>query len=233
MKKILSGSLIISLLAFGFCFKNHTSAIQKIDLTKSLTASEITVAFPSSVKIPEKPQAANTGNTTTKLASEGSVKVVRYRILVWGDVVANLNDFKTKVAATLNDQRGWVRAGLKFTEVSSGADVDVILSDPAHLDAINGCSGELSCATFNNQVIINDIRWREGTVASRAANMSQRDYQHMVINHEMGHWLGHYSHIESCPNGGPAPIMLQQSTGMRGCSGFNAWPLESELWTNK
>ena len=151
--------------------------------------------------------------------------------MIWGTVTADFNDFRTKVAQTLADARGWARAGVRFQEVDSGADFQIILSDPAHLDALPGCSGDLSCTTWSNQVIINDLRWLGGTPASNAAGVSQRDYQHMVVNHEVGHWLGHYNHIESCPNGGPAPIMLQQSTGLRGCDGFNSWPLDSELWT--
>lgn len=173
-------------------------------------------------------QAAANINTSTN-------KIFTYSILVWGTVEADVADFRLKVAETLNDQRGWARAGWQFVEIadSSQAMFDIILSDPAHLEALNGCSGELSCTTWNNQVIINDVRWRFGTAASQAAGMSTRDYQHMVVNHEVGHWLGHYSHVESCPNGGPAPIMLQQSTGLRGCDSFNPWPLDWELWTNK
>jgi hypothetical protein len=81
-------------------------------------------------------------------------------------------------------------------------------------------------------VIINDVRWREGTEETVAGGMSQHDYQQMVINHEIGHWLGHYSHVEYCnADGEVAPIMLQQSTGLRNCGSFNPWPLDDELWT--
>lgn len=187
------------------------------------------------------PGATSTGTNTESTADArghmvDGVKVIYYRTTIWGSVEANFDDFKSKVAETLNDPRGWVRAGLKFVEVTSGQDVDVILSDPASLEATAGCSGDLSCTTWANQVIINDVRWREGTEVTLAAGASTRDYQHMVVNHEMGHWLGHYAHIEGCTAengfaGGPAPIMLQQSTGLRGCASFNAWPLESELWT--
>ena len=209
--------------------------IDKDTLMEQLTAEEISIPFPADFeKWPEVK--ANTDNTTAHMVN--GMKTIYYKTMVWGSVVANFDDFKVKVAETLNDSRGWVRAGLKFVEVGSGQDVDVILSDPAHLEATPGCSGELSCTTWSNQVIINDVRWREGTEASRAGGMSTRDYQHMVVNHEMGHWLGHYSHIEGCTAengfiGGPAPIMLQQSTGLRGCTSFNAWPLTPELWTNK
>ena len=158
-------------------------------------------------------------------------KVIYYKILSWGEVTSDIEEFRGKVEETLNSEQGWTRAKLRFQEVSWGQDVNIILSDAASLEATSGCSGDLSCTTFNNEVIINDLRWQEGTEASRAAGMGQRDYQHMVINHEMGHWLGHYQHEERCEAGGPAPVMLQQSTGLRGCDSFNAWPLESELWT--
>ena len=218
--------------------------IDKDKLTEQLTAGEFAIPFPADFERWPEPVAYRASAGGTNTASTGDarghmsngVKVIYYKTMTWGSVVANFGDFKQKVAETLNDARGWVRAGLKFVEVESGQDVNVILSDPASLGATPGCSADLSCTTWANQVIINDVRWREGTEPSRAAGMSTRDYQHMVVNHEIGHWLGHYAHIEGCTAengfiGGPAPIMLQQSTGLRGCASFNAWPLESELWT--
>ena len=204
-----------------------------------LTSQALEIAVPEDMKRWPEPMAAGAnanGTNTLSTANAaghmvGGVKVIYYKTLVWGEVAADFGEFKTRVAETLNDARGWTRAGLKFVEVASGQDVNIILSDPASLEATVGCSGDLSCTTWNNEVIINDIRWREGTEASRAGGMSTREYQHMVINHEMGHWLGHYAHETQCTAGGPAPVMLQQSTGLRGCDSFNAWPLEFELWT--
>lgn len=184
------------------------------------------------------PQNANGTNSSTTYDAVGhvvnGVKYIYYKTMVWGTVTANFEDFRNKVAETLNDSRGWVRAGLKFVEVSEGQDLNIVLSDPASLEGYNGyCSGELSCTSGYNEVIINDNRWREGTDATTGSGlMSQRDYQIMVVNHEMGHWLGHYQHIEDCAvSGGVAPIMLQQSTGLRSCGAFNPWPLDDELWT--
>ena len=217
--------------------------IDKDKLSEQLTSEDFTIPFPTDFERWPEPVAYTTpGGTNTASTGDArghmvnGVKVIYYKTMTWGSVVANFSDFRQKVAETLNDSRGWVRAGLKFVEVESGQDLNVILSDPASLGATPGCGADLSCTTWANQVIINDVRWREGTEPSRAAGMSARDYQHMVVNHEMGHWLGHYAHIEGCTaeNGfidGPAPIMLQQSTGLRGCISFNAWPLESELWT--
>ena len=180
---------------------------------------------------------ANGTNSATTYDAVGHVgadgiKVIYYKTLVWGTVVANFEDFRAKVAETLSDARGWVRGGLRFVEVSSGQDLNIVLSDAANLEGYNGyCSGSLSCTSGYNEVIINDERWREGT-AETAGGLSIRDYQNMVVNHEVGHWLGHYNHTEACEvNGGVAPIMLQQSTGLRNCRSFNPWPLDSELRT--
>ncbi len=217
--------------------------IDKEQLAEQLTAGEFTIPFPADFeRWPEPVVYTATGGTNTASTGDArghmvdGVKVIYYKTMVWGSVAASFADFRQKVADTLNDSRGWMRAGLKFVEVESGQDVNVILSDPASLGATPGCGADLSCTTWANQVIINDVRWREGTEPSRAAGMNTRDYQHMVVNHEMGHWLGHYAHIDGCTAengfvGGPAPIMLQQSTGLRGCASFNAWPLEPELWT--
>ena len=218
------------------------------EILAQLLLEQATLRVPTNYKKWDEPVAATSpvassasGAKSSSAGSDRSVmktgtgqKSFKYKIEVWGTVLADASDFRRKVAETLSDARGWVRAGLSFSE-TTGDDYDLIiaLSDAATLDTIAGCSGDLSCTTWHNQVIINDIRWRTGTSASNAGGMSTRDYQHMVLNHEVGHWLGHYSHIESCPNGGPAPIMLQQTTGLRGCSSFNAWPLDSELWTNK
>lgn len=165
--------------------------------------------------------------------TEDGLKYIYYKTMIWGTVAADFEDFRAKVAETLGDERGWARMGLKFVEVSEGQDVNIVLSDAASLEGHNGyCSGSLSCTSELNEVIINDERWREGTAETVAGGMSIRDYQNMVVNHEMGHWLGHYSHLEACEvGGGMAPIMLQQSTGLRNCGTFNPWPLDSELWT--
>ena len=246
MKKLLTALLIIACSVFitELVFAGSINLDDKDELKIELTSEKINLPIPEAIKLwPEQTATApeqtddcnypgfNEGNTgTTKARIVNCRKIIYYQVAVWGDVVTDVNDFRAKAAETYKDSRGWSQIAT-FKEVESNPDFYLILSDAAHLDATPGCSGDLSCTNWSNQVIINDLRWREGTEASRAAGMSTRDYQHMVINHETGHWLGHYAHIESCEAGGPAPIMLQQSTGLRGCDSFNAWPLASELWT--
>ena len=69
------------------------------------------------------------------------------------------------------------------------------------------------------------------TPSWNAAGGSLRDYRHMVVNHETGHWLGH-GHASCTGAGQPAQVMQQQSMSLQGCS-FNAWPTTSELWSTQ
>ena len=164
-------------------------------------------------------------------ASQTSTKyLVTYDVSTRGDITGNLADFKKIIADTFADNRGWVRAGVKFEEVESGGKLHMVLASPAEVKAISpsGCSDTLSC-TVKPYVLINDTRWMHGSDSYNALGVSLLSYRQMVINHEVGHFLGH-NHIASCETDtGLAPIMLQQSTGVRGCTA-NSWPLPSELW---
>jgi hypothetical protein len=76
-------------------------------------------------------------------------------------------------------------------------------------------------------VIINQDRWKDASPAWNAAHLALRDYRHMVVNHETGHWLG--LHHATCPGPGRlAPVMQQQSKGLQGCR-FNPFPTIHEL----
>lgn len=145
--------------------------------------------------------------------------------------VTSLTDFATLAGQTLNDNRGWSRLGAKFVQVTSGGNFRLILATANSLPAYSsGCSADWSC-TVGNQVIINESRWTGASAAWNAAGGSLRDYRHMVVNHETGHWLGH-GH-EFCGGAGKlAPVMQQQSIDLMGCT-FNPWPLDSELTTTR
>jgi hypothetical protein len=53
-----------------------------------------------------------------------------------------------------------------------------------------------------------------------------RDYRHMVVNHEAGHFLG-FGHANCGGPGQLAPVMQQQSINLQGCQ-HNPWPLQWE-----
>ena len=176
----------------------------------------------------EKPTSSQITTNKSSDTSKDNKRVVTYDVVVKGKVNGGLDNFKKVVAETLNDERGWKRAGVEFKYVETGGRLHMILAEPSIIGALGGCSSQLSC-TVKPSVYINDDRYMNASESYRALGISVDNYRTMVINHEVGHWLGH-DHIVSCETStGLAPIMLQQSTGLRGCRP-NYWPLSSELW---
>jgi hypothetical protein len=144
---------------------------------------------------------------------------------------SDLNTFATLAHETLNDARGWSQLNIKFEKVASGGTLHLVLAQASLLPTYSsGCSADWSCAV-GNTVIINDDRWTGASTAWNNGGGSLRDYRHMVINHETGHWLGH-GHSSCSASGAPASVMQQQSIDLQGCT-FNPWPLASELWTSR
>lgn len=151
---------------------------------------------------------------------------VTYDVSTRGVVSASLSEFKLQANQTLNDARGWARLNVRFVEVASGGQFSLVLASAAEVGAIPGCGSDYSCRA-GRYVLINQDRWMGATSSWNNAGGSLRDYRHMVINHETGHWLGH-GHSSCGGAGQPAPVMQQQSMDLQGCS-FNPWPLASEL----
>lgn len=158
--------------------------------------------------------------------------VVTYTVATRGAVTADVNEFAAQVNETLNSSLGWSRLGVRFERVESGGRFIAWLSEPSQMTSFSstGCDETLSC-TVGNNVIINEARWQVATHAWNAAGGSLRDYRHYVVNHETGHWLGH-GHRACGGAGQPAPVMLQQSVGMQGCT-TNPWPLSQEMYSPK
>jgi hypothetical protein len=154
-----------------------------------------------------------------------------YTVSTSGIVTSDFNEFATLANATLNDPRGWSQLGVQFKQVTSGGMFNLILSQADNLPLFSfGCSVYWSCSA-GNSVIINDDRWASATTAWNNAGGSLRDYRHMVVNHEVGHWLGH-GHSTCSGAGNLAAVMQQQSIDLQGCA-FNPWPLPSELWSTR
>lgn len=164
-------------------------------------------------------------------ASASKSRTVTYSVSTRGTLTASLAEFRAQANATLNDNRGWSRLGVVFQEVASGGGFTLVLSEASQVPSFSsGCSAEYSCRV-GQYIIINQDRWTGATTSWSNGGGSLRDYRHMVINHETGHWLG-LGH-ESCGGAGqPAPVMQQQSIDLQGCA-FNAWPLTSELYSTQ
>lgn len=166
-----------------------------------------------------------------RTATEG--RRVRVGIEVEGGLPVEATDFAAAVAATLSDERGWQGPGVKdrvrFVEVppadlAKGAAVDVriALASPETTDRL--CAplqtrGQVSCHN-GGRAVINLRRWQLGAEAYGADLDGYRTY---VVNHEVGHSLGH-GHAYCSRPGEVAPVMMQQTYGLKGCT---AWPWPS------
>lgn len=152
-------------------------------------------------------------------APKGSGATVRYLVEVEDGLPYTAAEFAGAVHAILNDPRGW---GFRFQRVSSGpVDLRVSLSSPA--ETRERCLPldvglQLSCFQ-GGRAVINADRWNSGAPSYGRDIATYREY---LINHEVGHGLGH-GHA-TCPGtGSRAPVMVQQTKSLYGCRA-NPWP---------
>ncbi len=132
--------------------------------------------------------------------------------------------FTAYVDWILSDERSWIAASeATWHRVGpeDDADLTIILAAPQTVDAI--CfplitGGYYSCRN-GDTIGININRWNTATDWWPASLHVYRTY---VINHEVGHFLGH-GHT-TCPGPGKlADVMQQQTKTLGGCVA-NGWP---------
>lgn len=153
----------------------------------------------------------------------GSGPLRRYSVAVEGGLGVDGAAFAAVVDATLADPRSWGAGGrLSFQRVDSGrTDVQVVLASPTTADRLCrplDTAGIYSCGV-GSRAVINSMRWLRGADAY-AGHLDE--YRQYVVNHEVGHTLGH--HHQGCPGAGePAPVMMQQTKGVGACVPVS-WP---------
>ncbi len=159
----------------------------------------------------------------------GSGRTLTYVVQVEDGIGISPRDVATEVERILADERGWTADGKAgFRRVSGGtSDFRVRLATAGTVDDICGqygldTGGEVNC-NVGQDVMVNLKRW---LLATQYYADDVTSYRALIINHEVGHFLGH-GH-EGCPGAGrPAPVMMQQIKGLHGCR-TNVWPYDSE-----
>ncbi|CAN7256842.1 DUF3152 domain-containing protein [Terrabacter sp. LjRoot27] len=154
-------------------------------------------------------------------------RTVRYTVELEGGLDISAQDLATTVGTVLTDPRGWqAKDGVRFVDVSpaaaaKGAPVDlrITLASPDTTDKL--CAplqtrGQVSCHN-SGRVVLNLRRWVLGATAYGTDIAGYRTY---LVNHEVGHGIGH-AHAYCGGTGKVAPVMMQQTYGLKGCT---AWP---------
>lgn len=159
-----------------------------------------------------------------KSKAPGKGKVLKVRVQVEKGLAVDGDKFADFVLATLNDKRSWTEKGTRRfarTDKAAEAFTTVTLASPetsADLCRPLQTMGKLSCRN-GDRVVLTNFRW----VKAIPEYKKDRDgYRHYVVNHEVGHALGH-GHEYCAGKGKKAPLMMQQTKGLLGCKP-NPWP---------
>ncbi|GHI05150.1 hypothetical protein Scel_34710 [Streptomyces cellostaticus] len=124
--------------------------------------------------------------------------------------------FAEAVQKTLNDNRSWAHGGVRtFERIYSGKpDFVITLASPGTTakwcakSGLDTTEDNVSCDSASTErVMINAYRWAQG---SKTYGDKIYPYRQMLINHEVGHRLGH-GHVTCQKDGELAPVMQQQT----------------------
>lgn len=165
----------------------------------------------------------------TFVLSNTGARTLSYCTVADGVAQSELSDLTGKLAVAYGDPKGWNNGGrIAFRHVESGCDYRVVLATPSAMTSYGAiCDDYYNCQVGNN-VIVNNDRWLYATEPWNKTGQTLETYRLLIINHETGHRLGLRDYNVCSGAGSPAPVMMQQSIDLMGCT-FNVWPLQSEL----
>jgi Protein of unknown function (DUF3152) len=151
----------------------------------------------------------------------------RYTVQIEDGIQVDRRRVADTIASILGDRRGWGGRGrVSFQRVSTGpVSFRVVLANPSTVNGLCApliTGGIYSCG-MHGRAVLNLMRWRHGAPAFHGDMTKYRRY---LVNHEVGHLLGH-SHTSCRASGARAPVMMQQTKGVGSCRA-NGWPLAWE-----
>ncbi|MFE9566521.1 DUF3152 domain-containing protein [Streptomyces sp. NPDC006487] len=166
-------------------------------------------------------------------ADPGRGRTISYRVEVEDGLGLDAGLFAEAVQRTLDDARSWAGKGkFHFRQTDSrNAEFVITLASPGTTAAWCAKSGldttvsNVSCdSASTKRIMINAFRWAQGSPTFGPEKIFE--YRQMLINHEVGHRIGH-RHQNCGTPGTPAPVMQQQtkSLTLNGISCRpNPWP---------
>ncbi|MGZ4541254.1 MAG: DUF3152 domain-containing protein [Blastococcus sp.] len=232
------GDLVFSPAAESSAFAAGPAAALTTAVAPPSAASSPTVSFDSETDSAGAPTVAAAGfvqkGAGTVSVVDGTSKVYgtgplqRFVVETEDGIGVNADAFAGAVLSTLADPRSWGHGGrMSFQRVGVAQaaakqyDFKVTLVSPGSMEIYCpgvGTGGYTSCR-YGDRAVINLARWNTAVPDYQGDVATYRLY---VVNHEVGHALGH--HHEFCPGAGQvAPVMQQQTLGLKGCT-KNAWP---------
>jgi hypothetical protein len=209
---------------FGAAHSNATARSKAPSAAPTTVSAAAVAPTPSASPVPVVPQ---TGPGTFRFSTAAPGPVIgtsgplhRYRVAVENGTGQDAERFAATVDGILGDPRSWIAGNdvrLQRVPQSAPYDFTVYLATPGTSESMCATAGlhteKYTSCRLTGQVIINLGRWLTA-IADYDAPVEV--YQAYAINHEVGHELGH-GH-ESCPGDGrPAPVMMQQTYGLKGC----------------
>lgn len=150
----------------------------------------------------------------------GKGQKYRYRIDVEYGLDLDSALFAQAVQKTLNDDRSWAHDGdMTFERISTGKpDFVITLASPGttgewcEKSGLDTLEDNVSCdSAATERVMINAYRWAQGSSTFGPDKLFA--YRQMLINHEVGHRLGH-NHVSCGTKGALAPVMQQQTKSL-------------------
>lgn len=183
----------------------------------------LTYAKKMSTLYPLAPKLAASGDFSVVPGSAkapGQGRKYRYRVDIEKGMGLDGTLFADAVQKTLNDKRSWAHNGARtFERVSTGhPDFVITLASPVTTAKWCAKSGletleeNVSCdSAATDRVMINAYRWAQGSKTYGDSKIYP--YRQMLINHEVGHRLGH-NHVSCRTPGALAPVMQQQTKSL-------------------
>ncbi len=148
----------------------------------------------------------------------GAGQLVTYTVEVEDGVelAGGAEGFAAMVDETLHNPKSWIGSGeyaFQRTDDPQAADIRITLTSQLTQRAVCGFAIPYDSSCWKselNQVVLNHARWVRGAVAFQGNIV---EYQHYMVNHEVGHGLG-FQHTGCAETGQLAPVMMQQTWGL-------------------